>query len=97
MKKKMLKFVELKQETPEKRDTVKRKGDLTRAGELTYQIIPNLENELIELEKDTANKTFFPSVDREDIANVVSKWTGIPINKMLEEDRSKILSMENFF
>ncbi len=75
---------------------VKRKGDLTRAGELTYQIIPNLENELIELEKDTANKTFFPSVDREDIANVVSKWTGIPINKMLEEDRSKILSMENF-
>ena len=75
---------------------VKRKGDLTRAGQLTYSIIPDLEKALNETKNNDNTKDLFEAVDSEDIASVVSKWTGIPVNKMLDEEQSKILSIEKF-
>lgn len=70
-----------------------RSGQYERAGELQYGIIPNLTNELHELEKNT-KKTDQQTVQPEDIAKVVSKWTGIPTDKMLSSEREKLLHLE---
>tara|TARA_Y100001970_G_C14233671_1_gene860394 strand:+ start:496 stop:3042 length:2547 start_codon:yes stop_codon:yes gene_type:complete len=75
---------------------VKRKGDLTRAGQLTYGIIPDLERALEKIDNFDNSKELFEAVDDEDIASIVSKWTGIPVNKMLDEEQNKILSIENY-
>ncbi|MBL41821.1 MAG: ATP-dependent chaperone ClpB [Rhodospirillaceae bacterium] len=75
---------------------VKRKGDLTRAGQLTYSIIPELEVALQKTENSENNKDLFEAVDDEDIASIVSKWTGIPVSKMLDEEQNKILSIESY-
>ncbi len=76
----------------------KREGDLEKAGELSYQIIPSLINDLNEFENDTnsdkENKILDSVIDKEDIAKVVSKWTGIPIDKMVEDDKSKLVHLE---
>ena len=73
-------------------DNVKRKGDWERAGELSYQTIPNLETKIIEneIEADHINTI----VSEEDVAAVVSKWTGIPLEKMMEFERVKLLKIE---
>jgi ATP-dependent Clp protease ATP-binding subunit ClpB len=70
-----------------------RSGQYERAGELQYGIIPNLTKELQELEKNT-KKTDQQTVQPEDIAKVVSKWTGIPTDKMLSSEREKLLHLE---
>ena len=70
-----------------------RNGQYERAGELQYGIIPNLTSELQELEKNT-KKTDQQTVQPEDIAKVVSKWTGIPTDKMLSSEREKLLHLE---
>ena len=68
---------------------VKRNGNWDRAGELSYQIIPNLEsNNLIEKTSDSLINT---TVSEGDIASVVSKWTGIPVEKMMELEKEKLL------
>ena len=74
-------------------DNVKRNGNWERAGELSYQIIPNLETKIIEneIEADYINTI----VTEEDVAAVVSKWTGIPLEKMLEFERVKLLKIED--
>ncbi len=74
-------------------ENVKRKGDWERAGELSYQIIPNLEAKIIEnkIEANYINTI----VTEEDVAAVVSKWTGIPLEKMLEFERVKLLKIED--
>ncbi len=71
-----------------------RNGLYERAGELQYGIIPKLSEELSELEKNT-KKGDQQTVQPEDIAKVVSKWTGIPTDKMLSSEREKLLHLED--
>lgn len=71
-----------------------RKSDLTRASELKYGIIPAIENKLRTAEKETGNNLLKERVEEEDIANLVSKITGIPIDSMLSSERDKLLVME---
>ena len=75
-------------------EVAQRKGDFARAGELTYGVIPGLERQLKAIE-DKKNDTFnAEAVTAENIAQVVSRWTGIPVDKMLEGEREKLLHME---
>ncbi len=70
----------------------KRNGNWEKAGELSYQIIPNLENNISKIENtDSLLNTI---VSEEDVASVVSKWTGIPVEKMMEHERKKLLKIE---
>ncbi len=76
-------------------DQAQRRGDFTRAGELTYSIIPGLEKKLEEAQKQSENAMLDEVVKETDIAAVVSRWTGIPVDKMLEGEREKLLQMES--
>ena len=71
----------------------KRNGNWERAGELSYQIIPNLENNISKIE-NTEN-LLNTIISEEDVASVVSKWTGIPVEKMMEYERVKLLKIES--
>ncbi len=76
-------------------ETAERKGDLARAGELTYGVIPALEKTLADSEKAGSGGTNAGEVVREaDIAAVVARWTGVPVEKMLAGEREKLLAME---
>ena len=75
-------------------DQVKREGNLARAGELSYGIIPQLEKELAEAEATDSDMMVEEAVRPEQIAAVVERWTGIPTSKMLESEREKLLHME---
>ncbi len=76
-------------------EQAQRAGDLGRAGELSYGRIPELEKQLAEAQNvDTSNMLLREEVTSEDIASVVSKWTGIPVDRMLEGEREKLLNME---
>jgi ATP-dependent Clp protease ATP-binding subunit ClpB len=75
-------------------DQVKREGNLARAGELSYGIIPQLEKELAEAEAQDSDVMVEEAVRPEQIAAVVERWTGIPTSKMLESEREKLLHME---
>ncbi|WP_025900043.1 ATP-dependent chaperone ClpB [Sneathiella glossodoripedis] len=72
-----------------------RSGDLQRAGELAYGVIPSLEKQLAESEDAENSSLAKESVKEDDIAGVVSRWTGIPVDKMLSGEREKLLDMEN--
>ena len=75
-------------------EVAQRKGDFARAGELTYGVIPDLERQLKAIE-DKKNDSFnAEAVTEENIAQVVSRWTGIPVDKMLTGEREKLLHME---
>ena len=75
-------------------DIAKREGDLSRAGELSYGVIPSLEKQLAEAE--TADGHMVEDAVRPDqIAGVVERWTGIPTSRMLEGERDKLLRMED--
>ncbi|MEP0393044.1 MAG: ATP-dependent chaperone ClpB [Erythrobacter sp.] len=76
-------------------EQAERSGDLAKAGELSYGTIPSLEKKLAEAEDLTENALLREEVTEEDIASVVSRWTGIPIDKMMEGEREKLLEMEN--
>jgi ATP-dependent Clp protease ATP-binding subunit ClpB len=76
-----------------------RRGDLQKAAETTYGKIPALEREIAELEKRLAEiqqngKYLKEEVDAEDIAEIVAKWTGIPVTKMLESERARLTHLE---
>ncbi len=76
-------------------DQAKREGNLARAGELSYGIIPGLEKQLSEAENGGADGLMVEEAVRpEQIAEVVERWTGIPTSKMLEGEREKLLKME---
>jgi len=75
-------------------EQVQRAGNWGRAGELTYGVIPELERRLAEADSATASRMLKEEVRSEDIAAVVSRWTGVPVDKMLEGEREKLLSME---
>ena len=76
-------------------EQAERSGDLAKAGELSYGTIPALEKKLAEAEDLTENALLREEVTEEDIASVVSRWTGIPIDKMMEGEREKLLEMES--
>jgi len=81
-------------------DQATRRGDLQRAAELQYGRIPELERRLQADEKklqetQTKAKYLKEEVDAEDIAEIVSKWTGIPVSKMLEGERERLLKLED--
>lgn len=76
-------------------EIAKREGNLQRAGELSYGVIPELEKKLAEAEKQEAEGLMVEETVRpEQIAQVVERWTGIPTSKMLEGEREKLLRME---
>jgi ATP-dependent Clp protease ATP-binding subunit ClpB len=71
-----------------------RRGEYQRAGELTYSVIPDLERKLAETEAKAGDVLVDEAVTADHIAQVVSRWTGIPVDKMLEGERGKLLRME---
>ena len=75
-------------------EIAQRNGDLARAGELAYGVIPELERELAALEAAVHEPLLDEAVKSSHIAAVVSRWTGIPVDKMLEGEREKLLHME---
>ena len=77
-------------------DTAKREGNLTRMSELQYGVIPELEKQLAQTnDQESAEMRLLRNkVTDEEIAEVVSKWTGIPVSRMLEGEREKLLRME---
>ncbi|MEP3946688.1 ATP-dependent chaperone ClpB [Ascidiaceihabitans sp.] len=76
-------------------DIAKREGNLGKAGELSYGVIPELERKLGEAEGAETEAMVAEAVRPEQIASVVERWTGIPTAKMLEGDREKLLRMED--
>ncbi|MDR2306297.1 MAG: ATP-dependent chaperone ClpB [Paucimonas sp.] len=78
-------------------EAARRKGDLSRMAELQYGVIPDLERSLqmVDQHGKTENQLLRNKVTEEEIAEVVSKWTGIPVAKMLEGEREKLLKMES--
>jgi ATP-dependent Clp protease ATP-binding subunit ClpB len=74
-------------------DIAKREGNLAKAGELSYGVIPDLEKRLGE--SDDSDLMVEEAVRPEQIASVVERWTGVPVAKMLEGERDKLLRMED--
>ncbi|HLB06846.1 MAG TPA: Clp protease N-terminal domain-containing protein, partial [Alphaproteobacteria bacterium] len=75
-------------------EIAQREGRLERAGELTYGVIPGLEKRVREAEVGSAESMLREEVTEDDIAAVVSRWTGIPVEKMLAGEREKLIKME---
>jgi len=78
-------------------EAARRKGDLNRMAELQYGVIPDLERSLqmVDQHGHSENQLLRSKVTEEEIAEVVSKWTGIPVSKMLEGERDKLMKMES--
>lgn len=80
-------------------ETAQRAGDLARMSELQYGQIPELEKQIAQAdeaaESTTEPKLLRNSVTEEEVADVISRWTGIPVTKMLEGERDKLLQMES--
>ena len=72
-----------------------RRGEYQRAGELTYGVIPELEKTLAEVEGKSGEVLVAEAVTPDMVAGVVSRWTGVPVDKMLEGERDKLLRMED--
>ena len=75
-------------------EQAQRSGEYAKAGELQYGTIPDLEKRLVEAQSASAGAMLREEVTAEDIAAVVSRWTGIPVDRMLEGEREKLLAME---
>ncbi len=75
-------------------ENAKRAGDLAKAGELAYGVIPQLERDLAAAEGAESDVLVEEAVTPQHVAGVVSRWTGIPVDKMLEGERDKLLRME---
>ncbi|HCJ00942.1 MAG TPA: ATP-dependent chaperone ClpB, partial [Sulfitobacter sp.] len=75
-------------------EIAKREGNLAKAGELSYGVIPQLERKLGEAEENEADVMVEEAVRPDQIASVVERWTGIPAGRMLEGERDKLLRME---
>ena len=94
-------FTGLKEKLDKARSEVeiaKREGRYERAGELQYSVIPELESRIAKAEEVSKNhkNSFSETVTEENIAAVVSKWTGIPVDKMLQGEKEKLVHMEDF-
>ncbi|MGH6854553.1 MAG: ATP-dependent chaperone ClpB, partial [Aestuariivirga sp.] len=75
-------------------DQAQRKGDFAKAGELAYSVIPGLEKHLKEAEAASSSMMLEEAVTVAHVAQIVSRWTGIPVERMLEGEREKLLHME---
>ena len=89
----------LKEELEQRRNEVDREDDLERAAEIRYGIVPELERRLAEATKrldelQGGQKMLKEEVDAEDVAEVVSKWTGVPVTRLLEGEVAKLVRME---
>jgi len=97
-KKKLGEAQKVKEELDQRRtelERAQRRGDLTRAGELAYGVIPGLEKKLKAMEADDGKGAMVEeAVTPDHIAQIVSRWTGIPVDRMLEGEREKLLRME---
>jgi ATP-dependent Clp protease ATP-binding subunit ClpB len=76
-------------------EQAQRGGDLAKAGELQYGRIPELEKKLAEASQASQGAMLREEVTDQDIAAVVSRWTGVPVERMMEGEREKLLSMED--
>ncbi len=76
-------------------ERAQREGDLARAGELMYGVIPELEQKAASSGDEDSTSLLREEVKDSDIAAVVSRWTGVPVDKMLEGEREKLLAMED--
>ena len=88
----------LKEQLDEARNDLlraQRRGEYQRAGELTYGVIPELEKTLAEVEGKAGEVLVAEAVTPDMVAGVVSRWTGVPVDKMLEGERDKLLRMED--
>ena len=98
-KKKIIEIQKLKTEIElekNKLTILQREGKLSEAGELAYDLIPNLERKLLNLEETKSeNKILSRSVSSTEIAYVISKTTGIPLERMLESEKNKLLGMKD--
>lgn len=77
------------------RDIAQRNGDLAKAGELVYSVIPKLTEQLNKAESEAQDSMVREAVTEADIASIVSRWTGVPVEKMLEGEKAKLLKMED--
>ena len=75
-------------------EQAQRDGNWGRAGELAYGVIPDLEKKLKAAEEHASNRMLNEEVRDSDIASVVSRWTGVPVDKMMAGEREKLLAME---
>ena len=75
-------------------EAAQQRGDWAKAGELTYGVIPEIEAKLKEAEQSGSKQTLEQAVRESDIAGIVSRWTGIPVEKMLSGEREKLLRLE---
>ena len=75
-------------------EQAQRKGDFAKAGELAYATIPGLEKKLKEAEESSSSRMLEEAVTENHVAQVVSRWTGVPVDKMLEGEREKLIAME---
>ena len=75
-------------------EVAQRQGDLAKAGEIAYGRIPDLERSLVDAEDNAVQDMVHEAVTDGDIAGIVSRWTGVPVEKMLEGERDKLLAME---
>ena len=76
-------------------EQAQREGDLAKAGELSYGRIPELEKALEAAQGHTENALLREEVTEDDIAGVVSRWTGVPVDRMMQGERDKLLAMES--
>ncbi|MDP3028143.1 MAG: ATP-dependent chaperone ClpB [Deltaproteobacteria bacterium] len=88
------------EEAKNKEAQAERTGDLTRAAEILYGLLPDLEKQLEANKKELEGlqadqKMLKEEVDEEDIAEVVSRWTGIPVSRMMESEKQKLIHMED--
>jgi ATP-dependent Clp protease ATP-binding subunit ClpB len=96
-KHKLFEAQKLKEELDKARNelaSAQRQGEFQRAGELTYSIIPDLEKRLQAIESSQKTDVLEEAVTPEHIAQIVSRWTGIPVDRMLEGEKEKLLKME---
>lgn len=77
-------------------EIAQREGQLARAGELLYGVIPSLQEKLKKQEEGSEARLVQEEVTDADVAAIVSRWTGVPVDKMLEGEREKLLHMEDY-
>ena len=98
VKRQMSEISALQQKIEDARHTLEisqRKGNLEQAAELTYSILPGLQNELEAVKEHLSGSDLIDEqVEQKHIAQVISQWTGIPVTKMLSEEQDKLLQME---
>ncbi len=72
-----------------------RRGDYAEAGRITYAVVPDLERQLVETEDNRGGALVEEAVTADHVAQVVSRWTGVPVDRMLEGEKEKLLHMED--